>query len=91
MVLFAAILCSSAWAAPGDDDILAMREAFRVNDQRKIESYAQRLKGQGHPLESYVAFWQLRAQLQDATPETVRAFLAEHKGSLVAERMRADW
>ena len=91
VLLFGMAAVSPLLAAPGDDDFLAMREAFRVNDQRKLELYASRLKGQGHVLEPYVAFWQLRAQLQDATPETVRAFLAEHKGSLVAERMRADW
>ena len=76
-------------AAPGDDDFMAMREAFRVNDKRKLELYAPRLKG--HVLEPYAAFWQLRTQLDDAEPETVRAFLAEHKDTVLAERLRADW
>ena len=78
-----------AKAADGDDDFLAMREAFRVRDIRKLDLYAPRLKG--HVLEPYAAYWQLRAQLDDAAPETVRAFLTEYKDTLVAERMRADW
>ena len=76
-------------AAPGDDDFMAMREAFRVNDARKLDALAPRLKG--HVLEPYAAYWQLRARLDDADPQTVRAFLAEHKDSFVAERLRADW
>ena len=76
-------------AAPGDDDFMAMREAFRVKDTRKLEAYAPRL--QGHVLAPYAAFWQLHAQLDDAEPQTVRAYLAEHKDSVLAERMRADW
>ena len=85
LLLLAAIAC----AAPGDDDFLAMREAFRVNDTRKLELYAPRLKG--HVLEPYAAYWQLRSRLEDAAPETVRAFLAEYKDTFVAERMRSDW
>jgi len=80
---------ATASAASGDDDFLAMRDAFRVKDKGKLERYAQRLKG--HVLEPYAAYWQLRAQLDDAEPQTVRAFLAEYKDTFVAERMRADW
>ncbi len=83
------LLAASACAAPGDDDFLAMREAFRANDTRKLELYAPRLKG--HVLEPYAAYWQLRSRLDDAAPETVRAFLAEYKDTFVAERMRSDW
>ncbi len=83
------LLAANACAAAGDDDFLAMREAFRVNDTRKLELYAPRLKG--HVLEPYAAYWQLRSRLEDAAPETVRAFLAEYKDTFVAERMRSDW
>ncbi|MEQ1772952.1 MAG: transglycosylase SLT domain-containing protein [Burkholderiales bacterium] len=76
-------------AAPGDEDFLAMREAFRVGDTRKLDLYAPKLKG--HVLEPYAAYWQLRSRLDAAAPETVRAFLAEYKDTFVAERMRSDW
>ena len=83
------LLAASVNAAPGDDDFLAMREAFRANDTRKLDLYAPRLKG--HALEPYAAYWQLRSRLDDAAPETVRAFLTEYKDTFVAERLRADW
>jgi soluble lytic murein transglycosylase len=76
-------------AAPGDDDFMSMREAFRVKDTRKLELYAPRLKG--HVLEPYAAYWQLQAQLDDAEPQAIRAFLTEHKGTALAERLRTDW
>ena len=68
---------------------MAMREAFRVNDARKLDALAPRLKG--HVLEPYAAYWQLRVRLDDAEPQAVRAFLADYKDTFVAERMRADW
>jgi soluble lytic murein transglycosylase len=76
-------------AAPGDDEFMAMREAFRVGDTRKLDLLAPKLKG--HVLEPYAAYWQLRSRLDAAAPETVRAFLGEYKDTFVAERMRADW
>ncbi len=88
-MVFALFAINGAFAAPGDDDFMAMREAFRVNDARRLDALAPRLKG--HVLEPYAAYWQLRSRLDDADPQTVRAFLAEYKDSFVAERMRADW
>src|SRR5688572_3054617 len=83
------VMAGAAVAAAGDDDFLAMRDAFRVKDKNKLQFYAQRLKG--HVLEPYAAYWQLQAQLDEAEPQTVRAFLTEYKGTFVAERMRAAW
>jgi soluble lytic murein transglycosylase len=87
MVAFGAT--HDAAAAAGDEDFLAMREAFRASDTRRLDAYAPRLKG--HVLEPYAAYWQLRSRLNDAAPETMRAFLAEYKDTFVAERMRSDW
>ena len=78
-----------AGAAPGGDDVLAMREALRVGDTRKLDLLAPKFKG--HVLEPYAAFWQLRSRLDTAAPEAVRAFLADYKDTFVAERMRSDW
>jgi soluble lytic murein transglycosylase len=76
-------------AAPGDDDFLAMRDAFRMRDQRKLDALLPRLKG--HVLEPYAAYWHLRNQLDSATPEAVRAVLSEYKDTFAADRLRADW
>ena len=88
-LLLALLLCGGQVFAQTNEDFLAMREAFRVNDTRKLDAYAPRLKG--HVLEPYAAYWQLRSRLDAAAPETVRAFLAEYKDTFVAERMRSDW
>ena len=83
------LISSAAVAAPGDDDFLAMRDAFRASDTRKLDLVAPKLKG--HVLEPYSAYWQLRSRLDAAPLETVRTFLAEYKDTFVAERMRSDW
>lgn len=89
LLLLALPLCSSQVVAQTNDDFMAMREAFRVGDTRRLDALAPKLKG--HVLEPYAAYWQLRSRLDAAAPEIVRAFLAEYKDTFVAERMRADW
>ncbi len=88
-LLLALLFCSGQIVAQTNDDFLAMRDAFRASDTRKLDLYAPKVKG--HVLEPYAAYWQLRARLNDAPAETVRAFLAEYKDTFVAERMRSDW
>lgn len=88
-LLLSLLLAWTPGGALGDDDFLAMREAFRVKDVKKLEQLAPRLKG--HVLEPYAEFWRLLAQLDDADAQTVRAFLNEYKDTFVAERMRAAW
>jgi len=84
-----AIAAGAACAGPQEDDFLAAREAFRVGDARKLDAYAKRLRG--YVLEPYIAYWQLRLRLEDATPGEVRTFLANNPDTLVAERLRTEW
>ncbi|MGE5522674.1 MAG: transglycosylase SLT domain-containing protein [Rhodospirillaceae bacterium] len=84
-----AVAAAGAYAGPQEDDFLAAREAFRVGDARKLDLYAKRLRG--HVLEPYVAYWQLRLRLDDATPGEVRTFLANNADTLLAERLRTEW
>ena len=79
----------SVWAANQDEDFLAAREAFRVGDGRKLDRYAQRLKG--YILEPYVTYWQLRMRLEDADPTEIRAFMRDHRDSPLSERLRNEW
>jgi soluble lytic murein transglycosylase len=79
----------SGWAAGQDEDFLAAREAFRVGDGRKLDRYAQRLKG--YALEPYVTYWQLRMRLEDADPAELRAFMRDHRDSPLSERLRNEW
>ena len=89
LLALAAVLCGSPAMAASDDDFLAAREAFRVGDARKLDMYAGRL--QGHVLHPYVAYWQLRLRLEDASPTEIRRFIVTHSDTLLASRLLSDW
>src|SRR5690242_553651 len=84
-----ACLCASARAQPTDIDFAAARDAYRAGDSARLERIAPRLKG--HILEPYVEYWRLKLGLDDADPESVRAFLHRYASMPIAERLRADW
>ena len=80
----------SAFAASQDDLFLEAREAFQRGDIAKLDERASRL-GDDHELTPYVRYWQLRSRLADKPVEDILTFLDQHKNSLVADRLRADW
>ncbi len=84
-----AVLCVSAWGASQGDDLLAAREAYRAGDAKKLDFYAQRLKG--YLLEPYVIYWRLRTRLEDANPDDIRGFINAYRDSSLSERLRNDW
>ncbi len=89
-LLCALLACAcTAGAATRDDDFLAAREAFRVGDAVKLARYAKSLND--HPLEPYVAYWQLRLRLEVAAPAEVQAMLERVKDGPVANSLRTDW
>ncbi|MGZ8201731.1 MAG: hypothetical protein ACXWUB_00645 [Burkholderiales bacterium] len=88
------LLVAAAWSAlpahaASEDDFLAAREAFRAGDARKLDTYARRL--QGHVLEPYATYWQLRLRLENAAPEEVRRFIVNYSDTLLAGRMLGEW
>ena len=74
---------------PGDDNFAMLREAARTGDAAKAESYAATLAQ--YPIPSYVEYFRLKPRLASAPADELRAFLARHKGTAVADRMRNDW
>ncbi len=77
-------------AAQSADRVLQdMREAFRKNDQRALRDGLPRL--QGHLLEPLAAYWELKARLESASPDEIRAFLRRWAGSYYEDRLRNDW
>jgi len=76
-------------AAGQDEDFITARNAFQANDRARLARVAPGL--QGYVLEPYVAYWQLKLDLDNASPEDVQAFLAKYGDSVVGERMRADY
>ncbi len=45
----------------------------------------------GHVLEPWGAYWELRARLDQATPQDVSAFLQRYAGTYQEDRLRNDW
>src|SRR5256886_4351283 len=89
LAMAAGLAVFAARAEPTDADFAIARDAFRANDAARLDRIAPRLKG--HLLESYVEYWQLRLQLDDADPERVRSFLIRREGGRLADRLRGEW
>lgn len=92
------LVAGVAAGAPGDDRVLAAREAYRSNDLGRLSRLSQDMQ-RGHELALYVDFWWLSAQLNiqgtrgASEPDTaaIREFLARHPGTFAAERLRLEW
>ncbi len=82
------LLALSAHAGQ-DGDFISARNAFQAGDRARLARVAPALDG--YVLEPYVAYWQLKLDLDGASPDEVRSFLKRYGGTVVAERMRADW
>ncbi|PWW45681.1 soluble lytic murein transglycosylase [Melaminivora alkalimesophila] len=80
---------AAAQVAAGDEAVLEMHKAFRRGDKARL---AQLLPtAQGHPLEPWAAYWELRARLEEAQPAEVLAFLQRWSGTYQEDRLRNDW
>ena len=88
-LLFALALCAPAAQANGDAAFIAARDAFSAGNRQAFERHAAGL--QSHVLASYIDYYRLRLDLDRASPDRVAAFLEQHAGTLVAQRLRSDW
>jgi soluble lytic murein transglycosylase len=82
---------AGAVVASAEDDFIAMRQAFQMGDSARVMSYAQRL--QGHVLEPYAAYYQLRPQLENtiASVDAVKKFLFRYQDTPLADRLQGEW
>jgi soluble lytic murein transglycosylase len=79
---------TSATAA-GDSLMQEMNKAFRRGDKGRL---AQLLpQARDHALEPWAAYWELKARLEEASPQEVQAFLSRYAGTYQEDRMRNDW
>jgi len=83
------VLCAGAAYAQSDADFLAARDAFLRQQPDRVDALAPALTG--HPLESYVRYWQLSGRLAQRSEEEVRAFLDAQGDSLLGQRLRGEW
>jgi len=66
-----------------------MQQAYSQGNRARL---AQLLPAaQGHPLEPWAAYWELRARLGTADPAEVQAFLTRYAGTYQEDRLRNDW
>lgn len=88
-VLVLAILTPALHAAPGDENILAARDAVQRGDRAKLARLVEAARG--HDLEPYAEYWLLRLRLEEAEVAEVRDFLARQSGSYLADKLRGEW
>lgn len=90
LMLCLAAAAGAARAASDDELFLEARDAFQRGDIAKMDERAARMD-EDYVLLSYVQYWQLRSRLTNASAEDIEGFLARNRGSLTADRLRADW
>lgn len=68
-----------------------MRKAFDAGHFPRMATYAQRM--QGHILEPYAAYYQLRLQLDNTTvgPDSIKTFLDRYQDSPLSDRLSGEW
>lgn len=87
-------LVALAWpfasaSGQSDADFLAAKAAYEKGDRAKLAAVAPRLGT--HVLAPYVAYWQLKLGLDDASASTVSAYIERYPNSVLADRLRSDW
>jgi soluble lytic murein transglycosylase len=81
--------CLPCAFAQSDADLVAARAAFDKGDRQKLAAIAPKLSA--HVLAPYVAYWQLKLGLEDASPQAIATFLERNPNSPLADRLRVDW
>ncbi|HKY01708.1 MAG TPA: transglycosylase SLT domain-containing protein [Burkholderiales bacterium] len=91
LFLLAALLCTTVVSAtPVQDEwFLHARDAYRAGSAVRLSMTVPRL--QGHVLESYARYWQLKMNLEQAGAGEISEFLLANERSYVAEQLRKDW
>jgi soluble lytic murein transglycosylase len=78
-----------AHAQPRDEVLLQMQQAFRQGDKVRLAELLP--QAQGHALEPWALYWELRARLDTAPPQEIQQVLARMAGTYQEDRLRNDW
>ena len=98
LVLLGILLPAAVWLTPAaaqtgsteaERVLSEMRQAFQASNADKLASLLPKM--QGHTLEPLAAYWTLRARLNQASPDEIRAFLTRYADSYYEDRLRNDW
>jgi len=85
----AVALLGCAQAQPRDDVLLQMQEAYAKGDKARLSQLLP--QAQGHALEAWAAYWELRARLETAPSAEIQQFLTRYAGTYQEDRLRNDW
>jgi soluble lytic murein transglycosylase len=87
------LILQPTWAqtmpSRADEVIVEMNKAFKRGDRSRLSQLLP--QAQGHALEPWAAYWELKARLDEASPREVQDFLARYAGSYQEDRLRNDW
>jgi soluble lytic murein transglycosylase len=72
-----------------DAVITDMAQAFKRGDRKRLTALLPQAKG--HTLEPWAAYWELKARLDEATQQEVRAFFSRYPATYQEDRLRNDW
>ena len=75
--------------AQADAVITDMAQAFKRGDRKRLSALLPQAKG--HMLEPWAAYWELKARLDEASHQEVRAFFARYPATYQEDRLRNDW
>jgi soluble lytic murein transglycosylase len=84
----ACVLPARAQSA-GDSLILDMNQAYKKGDKKRLSQLLPQARG--HALEPWAAYWELKARLDEASPQEVHDFFTRYAGSYQEDRLRNDW
>lgn len=89
VIVLAGCVQAQQTAQPRDDVILDMHRAFAAGNRARLTQLLPLV--QGHVLEPWAAYWELRARLDTAGPTEIQQFLARYAGTYQEDRLRNDW
>jgi soluble lytic murein transglycosylase len=90
LTLIALAVAFHAQAQPkGDDLIVEMNQAFRQGNTARLAQLLPLV--QGHALEPWAAYWELKSRLETALPQEMQDFFTRNAGTYQEDRLRNDW
>jgi soluble lytic murein transglycosylase len=83
------VAAPSANNTQADAVITDMAQAYKRGDRKRLSALLSQAKG--HPLEPWAAYWELKARLDEASHQEVRAFFNRYPATYQEDRLRNDW
>ena len=90
LALIALLLVGGAQAqVKGDAQVLDAYQAWKQGNRARLAQLLPQV--QGHALEPWVAYWELRTRLDTAQPQELQDFFTKYPATYQEDRLRNDW